>query len=66
MLEHGNVTQTYYSAQWKVENEGNYLRFNNRWKNNSYIHTEDQNGAVQYGNVPKGYWSSQWELIPTK
>ena len=55
---------TYYSAQWKIEEQEGYIRLNNRWKDGSYIHTEDYLGVAQYGNVPKTYWTSQWELIP--
>lgn len=60
--EHGNVSETYYSAKWKKEKVGNYIRFVNRWQPTQVLHTENKLGYLEVGPVHQGAWRSQWSF----
>lgn len=63
-VEHGKVSNIWWSAQWKEVSEGGYTRFTNRWKPEQAIHTEALNGFLEYGVVPSTYWTNQWRCVP--
>lgn len=60
--EHGNVPETYYSAQWKKEKVGNYIRFINRWQPTQVLHTENKLGYLEVGPIHQGARRSQWSF----
>lgn len=59
-LEHGNIPETYWSAQWKIEKFDAYVRFVNRWKPNKVIHIENNLGYVEVEELHQGAWRGQW------
>lgn len=61
-VEHGKVSVTYWSAQWKKEPVGDYFRLVNRWKPTQVIHTENKQGYLEVGELHTGAWRGQWYL----
>ncbi|MDR0921458.1 MAG: glycoside hydrolase family 16 protein [Lactobacillales bacterium] len=60
--EHGQVPETYYSAQWKKEEIDSHTRFVNRWKPTKALHTENNLGYLEVGTIHQGAWRSQWSF----
>ncbi|MDB7102625.1 MULTISPECIES: glycoside hydrolase family 16 protein [Enterococcus] len=61
-VEHGDIEETAYSAQWKKETVEGYTRLVNRWKPDQVIHTENDLGYLEASDVHSGAWKSQWLL----
>lgn len=59
------VSNTYWSAQWAVEDYLGYKRFRNRWQSSQYMHIENQLGYVQHWTISSDAWSGHWALETT-
>lgn len=58
-LQTGSIQDAWHSAQWKQEVEGDFVRFQNRWKPEVYLHVET--GTVDAGTISPGWLSAQWK-----
>lgn len=60
--EAGSVPASFWSADWTLEEVGQYYRIRNRWKPAQVLHI--QNGKLESGVAQAGWWSAQWTIEP--